>query len=217
MITRILVTGFEPFDGALRNPSGDAARALEGRELRREDGEAGWSAQITSRVLPVVWEVAGSALLEAVREVGPAIVLCLGMAQGTFRVERFADDVCRDRLDNAGKRPAQVREQASVRLASRLPVERIEQALNALGVPVEPSEDAGGFLCNQVFFALLSACAAGEVPSVERAGFLHVPSDAFVPSQITQAHVEAAVVAALGVTLEELAEAACSTARASRG
>ena len=93
---------------------------------------------------------------------------------------------------------------ASVRLPSRLPVRRIEAALREEGVPVEESEDAGGFLCNEVFFALMTACAAGALPGVRQAGFLHVPSDRFVPETIAQEAVEGAVMRALQVVLEEL-------------
>lgn len=196
MSIRILVTGFEPFGGATRNPSGDAARALHGR--------AGSGFAVTGQVLPVLWDVAAGELLALVREVDPRVVLCLGMAQGTFRVERYADDARRASEDNRGRLPDPPRLSPTIRLPARLPVARVEAALAAAGAPVEASEDAGGFLCNEVFYALMSACHEGRLPGVRRAGFLHVPNDRHVPEAIPQAALEAAVMVALGAMLEDL-------------
>lgn len=201
MSLRVLVTGFEPFGGAPRNPSGDAARALHGRTAR-----AGRAFTVTGHVLPVLWDVAAAQLLALVREVDPQVVLCLGMAQGTFRVERFADDARRATQDNGGRLPDPPRPAPTIRLATRLPVARVEAALAAAGAPVESSEDAGGFLCNEVFFALMSACHEGLLRGVRRAGFLHVPNDRHVPEAMPQAALEAAVEAAIQATLEDLEE-----------
>ena len=45
-------------------------------------------------------------------------------------------------------------------------------ALRAEGIPAAASRDAGGFLCNHVFYALMRASA--ERAGV-RGGFVHVP------------------------------------------
>jgi pyroglutamyl-peptidase len=85
-------------------------------------------------------------------------------------------------------------------------VERIEAAIAGAGGPVEASEDAGGFICNDVFHAVLRRCHEGLTPGLLRAGFIHVPNDRFVPVPIAQASVNAAVVAAVRATLEDLGE-----------
>lgn len=203
MTLRVLVTGFEPFHGAPRNPSGDAARALDGHAVSA-DGPASGRIVIVARVLPVLWDVAAAELLALLREVEPEVVLCTGMAQGTFRVERFADDARRATEDNAGRVPEGPRA-ASVRLGTNLPVARVEAAIAAAGGPVERSEDAGGFICNEVFFALMRAVEAGACPGVRRAGFLHVPSHKHVPVPVAQETVEAAIAAAARIAVEDLA------------
>ncbi|MCC6552482.1 MAG: pyroglutamyl-peptidase I [Polyangiaceae bacterium] len=195
MPLRVLLTGFEPFHGAPRNPSGDAARALDGARIEPP------GAEVIGRVLPVLWDVAAARLRALVAEVRPHVALSLGMAQGTFRVERVATDARRPIEDNAGRLPSPLREAPTVALPTRLPVERLEAAIAAAGGPVEPSEDAGGFLCNEVFLALLRAMDGA--PGLLRAGFLHVPNDRHVPEPIAQESVNAAVLAALRATLAE--------------
>jgi pyroglutamyl-peptidase len=46
------------------------------------------------------------------------------------------------------------------------------EALRAQGIPAGPSRDAGGFLCNHVFYVLMRAFAGR--PGV-RGGFVHLP------------------------------------------
>lgn len=192
MSPRVLLTGFDPFGGASSNPSGDAARRLDGRVIG--------GARIVGARLPVLWNVAGRALLARMAETRPQVVLCLGMAHDTFRVERLADDRRLARADNDGVIPAA--RPPTERLAARLPVARVEAAIRAVvGADlVQPSDDAGGFLCNEVFHALLRAC---DAHAVERAGFLHVPSDRFVPSSISDATLDDAVLAAVRVMVED--------------
>ena len=55
---------------------------------------------------------------------------------------------------------------------SSLPVDAIVEALRARGIPAAASRDAGGFLCNHVFYVLMRALA--ERTGV-RGGFVHVP------------------------------------------
>jgi pyroglutamyl-peptidase len=53
-----------------------------------------------------------------------------------------------------------------------LRVDAIVHALRTEGIPAAASRDAGGFLCNHVFYALMGALA--ERPGV-CGGFVHVP------------------------------------------
>ena len=53
-----------------------------------------------------------------------------------------------------------------------MPVDAIVEALRADGIPAAASRDAGGFLCNHVFYVLMRDLAGrGGV----RGGFVHVP------------------------------------------
>jgi pyroglutamyl-peptidase len=102
-VLRILVTGFEPFDGQSLNPSWEVARALHGLQLQ--------GAQVTAVQLPCVFAQALPALQQALAEHCPDIVLALGQAEGRcdFSVERVAINVMDARIaDNAGDQPIDV-------------------------------------------------------------------------------------------------------------
>ena len=56
---------------------------------------------------------------------------------------------------------------------SSLPVDEIVAALRRGGVPAAASRDAGGYLCNHVFYVLMRLLEL-ERPAA-RGGFVHVP------------------------------------------
>jgi pyroglutamyl-peptidase len=157
---RILVTGFEPFDRASVNPSQRVAEALDGA------------------VLPVSYARAAGALREAVREHEPDVVICFGQADGRtgITVERFAhnlDEATTTDNDEAPGSGAAIDPEGPVAYPSTLPVDEIVEALRAVGIPAAPSRDAGGFLCNHVFYVLMRTLER-ERPQA-RGGFVHLP------------------------------------------
>ena len=149
----MLVTGFEPFGGAEVNPSQLIAEELDGV------------------VLPVSYGRAADALRGAVQRVEPELVVCFGLAEKRTEVtvERFAlnaDEVAN--VDNEGASSgAAIVADGPVAYRSGLPVDEIVAALRAEGIPAAPSRDAGGFLCNHVFYVLMHMGVRG--------GFVHVP------------------------------------------
>lgn len=167
----VLVTGFEPFGGAPRNPSGEAARALHGAVI---DGH-----RVHGVELPCVFAQAPVRLIEALDHSRPVLVLCLGLAasRSGFAPERVAINLVDARIpDNAGAQPIDEPVQAGAPAAhfATLPVKAIAAALQAAGWPAAPSHSAGTFVCNQVFYALMQALAAR--PGV-RGGFMHIGAD----------------------------------------
>lgn len=99
---KILVTGFEPFDGETVNP---ALEAVKGLPERIGDAE------IVKAEIPVVFGRAGEKLAEAVAACTPDIVLCIGQAGGAsvISVERIAVNLIDARIaDNDGKQPVDV-------------------------------------------------------------------------------------------------------------
>jgi pyroglutamyl-peptidase len=60
-----------------------------------------------------------------------------------------------------------------------LPVTRIVSALVEAGVPAAASSDAGGFVCNHLFYGLMHLIAS-ERPDI-RGGFVHLPC---LPQQV---------------------------------
>lgn len=163
---RVLVTGFEPFGGADVNASQQLVEALAADP---PDG-----CELATAVLPVLWERAADALVGALERERPELVVCFGQADGRAQVEveRFAlnfDDGC----DEEGEtRRAEIAADGPVAYRSSLPVDAIVAALRAEEIPAAASRDAGGYLCNHVFYVLMRALA-------ERApvggGFAHVP------------------------------------------
>ena len=178
MAQHILVTGFEPFGGETINPSWEAARALDGERL----GDAVFAA----RRLPCVVDDAGPALIDAIEELNPSLVLCLGLAGGRtdVSIERVAINIVDARIpDNAGRQPVDepVVEGGPVAYFSTLPIKAQLRALHEDGIPASVSSTAGTYVCNAVFYAL-SHYIATERP-VLRGGFIHVP---YLPAMATR-------------------------------
>ena len=165
-MTRVLVTGFEPFGGAHVNPSQKLVEALASEP---PDGAA-----VATVVLPVAWDRAADELLRALESEQPELVVCFGQADGRAHVEieRFALNFDEGSDEEGEERRAEISADGPVAYRSSLPVDAIVEALRADGIPAAASRDAGGFLCNHVFYVLMRALAGrGGV----RGGFVHVP------------------------------------------
>jgi pyroglutamyl-peptidase len=165
----ILLTGFEPFGGAERNPSQEIARALDGRAIAGR--------RVVGAVLPCVFGRAGTELQRLLRKHQSAVVVCLGLAESRAEItpERVAINVDDARIpDNGGQAPADrpVIRGAPAAYWSTLPVKAMVAALHSRGVPASVSNSAGTFVCNHVFFRLLHALR--RRPGV-RGGFVHLP------------------------------------------
>ena len=165
----VLVTGFEPFAGKAVNPSQSLVEALA--------AEPPEGVELATAVLPVSYSRAGEELAAAVAAADAELVVCFGQADGRpgISVERFAlnlDDS--ESTDNEGAvSAAPIDPDGPAAYRSTLPVDEIVAALRAEGIPAAASRDAGGFLCNHVFYRL-QALLERERPQV-RGGFVHVP------------------------------------------
>ncbi|NLZ56398.1 MAG: hypothetical protein GX900_07030 [Clostridiaceae bacterium] len=56
---------------------------------------------------------------------------------------------------------------------STLPVRKIVEAIEAVGVPAQISNSAGTYVCNHVMYRLLHEANTAEMPFLT--GFIHVP------------------------------------------
>lgn len=173
---RLLLTGFEPFDGARINPSWEVARALAGERI------GGW--QVVAEQLPCVFGRSRAVLATALRRHRPAAVLALGLAgnRGAVSVERAALNLIDARIpDNAGAQPVDVAvvPGAPYGLPTRLPAKAIVARLQAAGLRAELSLSAGSFVCNEVMYGLLHRLR--RRPGVP-AGFIHLPP---LPEQVS--------------------------------
>lgn len=163
----ILITGFAPFDGADVNPSWEAVRLVP-------DQLAGHA--VHKLLLPVVYGEAARLVTEEIRRIRPALVICCGLAGGrtaltpelvaiNYRFARIADNAGQaysgEKIDPAGPDA----------FMTRLPVHAMIAAMREAGLPAHLSLSAGAYVCNDVYYALLS----GEAELGHRGLFLHVP------------------------------------------
>ncbi|MBS0193402.1 MAG: pyroglutamyl-peptidase I [Proteobacteria bacterium] len=173
---RVLLTGFEAFDGEDINPARQIAETLSGEHIGGH--------RVDAAVLPVSFADALPALTQALEASRPTLTICLGQAGGRTRlsIERVAINLIDARIpDNTGAQPIDtpVIADAPAAYFSTLPVKAMLAALHAAGVPAELSFSAGSYVCNAVFFALMHAlhARASATPSATaaRGGFIHVP------------------------------------------
>jgi len=166
-VTRVLITGFEPFGAAAVNPSQKLVEALA------SDPPPG--VELATAVLPVAWQRATDGLLSALETEPPELVVCFGQADGLahLAVERFALNFDEGSDEDGEERMAEIAADSPVAFRSSLNIDAIVEALRADGIPAAPSRDAGGFLCNHVFYVLMRELA--ERGAGVRGGFVHVP------------------------------------------
>ena len=186
--TKVLVTGFEPFEGFGDNPSWYAAEQLAATPPAGLD--------VTAVQLSCVYGTSLEELRAAVATHRPDLVLALGQAGGRpdLTVERVALNVDDARIpDNAGQRPIDepIVPDGPAAYFSSLPVKACVAAARAAGVPASVSQTAGTFVCNHVFYGLAHLLAT-EHPHV-RGGFVHVP---FAPHQVAEPGADAVAAAA---------------------
>ena len=175
-MTRVLLTGFEPFGGEKVNPSGLAVAAVAAAPPP--------GLEVSAARLSCVFGQAVEELEAAIDRTRPELVLCVGQAGGRadLTVERVAVNLDDARIpDNAGRQPVDqpIAEDRPAAYFSGLPVKRCVAAARAAGVPASVSQTAGTFLCNHVFYALMHLIATRR-PGL-RGGFVHVP---YAPEQV---------------------------------
>ena len=173
-MTTVLLTGFEPFNGAAINPAWEAVRALDGWE--------GDGFTVHARQLPCVFGLSTRLLLDAIEECKPDVVIAVGQAGGRpdITVERIAINVDDAPIpDNDQWQPLDATIVAAGPAAyfATLPIKAMVQAIRAGGVAASVSQTAGTFVCNHVFYGLMHFTHG--LPLI--AGFIHVP---FLPGQV---------------------------------
>ena len=180
---RILVTGFEPFNGREINPSEEVVKELkapEGVELQKE-------------ILPVEFRKAAAILKQRIKEFKPDYILSVGQAgnRPEIGVERVALNLDCVRSsdgssllpDNGGDQPVDVKieEDGENAYFATLPVWEIVEAIQKEDVKAAVSYTAGTYVCNHIMYTALYEVSRMGLNT--KAGFIHVP---FLPSQLTE-------------------------------
>jgi pyroglutamyl-peptidase len=164
----ILVTAFNPFGAHPTNPSEILVRNLAARNL----------AAASTLILPTEYAASARILTNAIRTLKPTAVLCLGLAERepVLRLELFARNRSTSPApDNAGliRLNHPIVPGAPETLPATLPYAAISAAWTARAIPHRLSTDAGGFVCNHVFFHALHTLAQSPTPIP--CGFIHLP------------------------------------------
>ena len=173
---KILVTGFDPFDGNSVNPALELIKQLP-EEI---DG-----CEIITLEVPTVFHKSIQVIKQAIDTHHPDAVLPVGQAGGRvdMTVERIGINCDDARIpDNEGNSPVdeKVFEDGDDAYLLTLPVKAMVKAIQDAGVPASVSNTAGTFVCNHLMYGLLHTLAT-HYPTV-KGGFMHVP---YVPSQTT--------------------------------
>ncbi|HEY3322122.1 MAG TPA: hypothetical protein VGP72_16775 [Planctomycetota bacterium] len=163
-----LLTGFEPFGELKTNPSWEMLKPLAGQTI------AGY--KIETLQLPVVYDALHEPLQSAVARCKAEIVICFGVGSKVVQVETIARNGYHPLLplDNNQKRPPrdEIVPGAAETLATQLPATAIVEALKGEKIGAGTSEDAGGYLCNECFYRVMSL---DSKLGIKRRGFVHVP------------------------------------------
>lgn len=170
--SKILVTGFQPFQNEKINPSQLILEVLKDRT------------DIDTVLLPVAYEQAFPELKKFADAHGPYKgILMLGQAGGrkAISLERIAVNWCESSLhDEAGYRPplAQrfIESAPASHTAEFFPYEWAAELSKI--APTVTSFTAGTFVCNALFFETLNEYSAQNIPAL----FVHVP---YLPEQVT--------------------------------
>ena len=168
-MTKILVTGFEPFLDYKINPTMQIVEELNGKKIDCYD--------IVGRILSVDFQQSAEQLKHHIEEVKPQIIISLGLAGGRFKVtpERIAINVKDGEPDNNGYTPVdeRIHEEGADAYLTNLPIRSMVNRLQAEGYPAEISNTAGTYLCNNIMYEGLAYAQQHEVV---RAGFIHIPA-----------------------------------------
>ena len=161
MEKQILITAFEPFGGQRVNASAETLRLLPDRIA---------GLPVRKMLLPVVF---GRAAEEALRTPADDIFL-LGEAGGREKVtpELKARNLRDARIpDNAGSQPRQdpCLPGGPETYETPVPVKALCLQMQGEGFAVEPSADAGTYVCNDTFYLVGTASPAPV-------SFIHVPA-----------------------------------------
>lgn len=178
---KILVTGFEPFNGGTINPSEQIVYRLEAPE----------GVCLIKEILPVEFKKTSVLIKELLAKHQPDVVLSIGQAGGRaeISVERIAINLdcvkssngSKILPDNAGDVPVDemIEKEGASAYFSTLPIWSIVEEIQKKGIPSAISNTAGTYVCNHVMYENLYQ-AAVKYPQM-KAGFIHVP---FLPEQI---------------------------------
>lgn len=195
---RVLLTGFEPF------PADSTHDNSSERGVSGFDPESVPGVSVMKLTLPVEFDTAPGIVASAIDRCQPDVIIGFGQGRSEVDLETTAYNK-KDSAELAGGFPDNRGHIAGgeaivaggpAELATGLPAAEIRAALEASGVAVGYSDDPGRFVCNNLFYRIMTE-SAGK-PRVS--GFVHMPythtvdaADQAMLSGVVKAAVAAAV------------------------
>ncbi len=164
---KLLITGFEPFGGEKINPSWEAVTRLP-QKIN--------DYSLHKLLIPVTFIEAAETVIKAADEISPDLILCIGQAGGRNAItpELVGINLRHASIpDNAGFQPKDepIVTEGETAYFSTLPVRKIAEAVNSLGIPARVSYSAGAYVCNDVLYTLLNHYKKSKT----KVGFIHTP------------------------------------------
>ena len=174
---KLLITGFQPFDGESVNPALEVAKGLQGKTIN--------GYEVIAREIPVVRFEALKAVQAAIEELRPDAVITIGQAGGRpdITVERVGINIDDFRIpDNKGNQPIDEPVVAGGPVAywATLPIKKMVANVKAQGIPASVSNSAGTYVCNHLLYGLLHYLTTQGKTAIP-AGFIHIP---YLPEQM---------------------------------
>lgn len=165
----ILITGFEPFQDNMINPSEEILKYLP---------KTIYGNNIHKVVLPVTYKHAFETLEKYMNETNFDAILMIGVAKGRKHItpERVAININDSTVpDNAGKmlNDTPIIKTGDKAYFSSLPIKTIVTKLTQKSIPVKVSNTAGTFVCNDLFYRLMHHISTNKLDI--KAGFIHIP------------------------------------------
>lgn len=168
----ILVTGFGPFPGAPFNPTGPLVQ-----RLARKRHPVLANVRIVPHVFTTSYECVDGELPALIARHRPDALLMFGLATRSrhVRIETLARNTLSAIPDASGCVAADFQIDAGAQGSRPIcaPDGDLLQAARRGRIPARLSRDAGGYLCNYLYWRALEAAASAEGPRL--AAFIHVP------------------------------------------
>lgn len=164
---KLLITGFEPFGGESINPSWEAVKRLP-------DEIAEY--QLTKLCIPVIFGEASKSVIEKANGISPDVIICIGQAGGRNAVtpELVGINLRHAPIsDNKGNQPKDepIVKEGKNAYFSTLPIRKMSEKINEVGIASHVSYSAGAYVCNDVLYTLLYKFNDTET----KVGFIHIP------------------------------------------
>lgn len=172
---KVLITGFDPFNGESVNPAFEAIKLLPNIIL---------DVDIIKLEIPTVFKKSVKYIEKIMENIKPDIIILVGQAGGrsSITIERVAINIDDTKIkDNEGNMPIdeKIKEDGENAYFSNLPIKLIVDNIINCGIPAKISNDAGTFVCNHVMYGTLYLI--NKKYHNIKSCFIHVP---YIPEQV---------------------------------